>query len=146
MGGGWAGMGGAGSVSLPAVGVLLREDPQHELGFLVRPEGGRDDDVTSGWQLEAPGDLAVVDVGARASGQQQRIARGPLLVQGPEVGVLQPQGDRKLMILSQGRVHFQSSHVHECNNNSCFFFSLLFFSFFFLGGGVGGRGDGGGYH
>ena len=87
-------------MSLPAVGELLGEDPQHEAGLLVRLEGGGDDDVATGRQLEAAGHLAVVHVLARAARQKQRVFRGALLVEGPEVPVLQlqPSGNMHIVI------------------------------------------------
>ena len=80
------------SVSLPAVGVLLREDPQHELSLFVRLGGERNDDVPPGRQRDASGNLAALVRGLRP---QQRVARATLLVQGPGVAMLQLQGDRK---------------------------------------------------
>ena len=105
-------------MSLPAVGELLGEDPQHEAGLLVRLEGGGDDDVATGRQLEAPGHLAVVHVLARAARQKQRVFRGALLVEGPEVPVLQlqPSGNMHTVIHWAGQVtvRTQSERLFSC--------------------------------
>ena len=44
-----------------AAPVLLHVDPEHELALLVPVEGGGDDAVAAGRELEALGDLAQVD-------------------------------------------------------------------------------------
>lgn len=46
---------------------FLREDPENELSFVMRLEGGRHDAVGAGGQLEATGYLPHVDEGWRPS-------------------------------------------------------------------------------
>lgn len=48
-------------------GLLLREDTQAEVAIQVGIEGGGNDEVFAGWQLEPGADLAQVDEGLGAS-------------------------------------------------------------------------------
>jgi hypothetical protein len=42
---------------------LLGKDPEEEVALLPRVEGGGNDDVISGWQLEPCTDLTQIDEG-----------------------------------------------------------------------------------
>jgi len=42
---------------------LLGKDPEQEVALLPRVEGGGNDDVVAGWELESGADLTQVDEG-----------------------------------------------------------------------------------